>query len=330
MNAASSFETCVLCEYDFPLHSASVMKPGRLYKIQCEWGTFVLKKSRRSRQGLYFIAEAIRFLHSKGFFYAVPFYGTKYGEPFVFTEKACYYVTEWIPAVPGATSSGKELFWTRLAEMHQLSMGFQYDHYEMRKLTADNLFSRWKRGLQTLRECRELAEQRKFASPFDVAFLANYHYICDMAELALKYLGEWRDNISSRRILRTAISHGRLHEGNVLVDGEGELYFIDFDHANLDTPVRDLALCLRRILSRTDWDADSLFARIARYESVCPLTREERLLLAICLLYPQQVLQDVSAYYGRARDWSEWQSVKNLERHIHHLMLARQTVYELM
>lgn len=319
------FETYVLMEYDFPFHAVNQALTERVRRVECEWGSFVLKKSRVSQAQLAFVAHALHYLKHKGFIWVAPFVRNKYGEPFVPAQNGNYYVTEWIPH-SDVRGDRTEKLWTRMAEMHRLAMGYQYDRDARARFDAQALSREWARQMRVLEHVKDKAEARHYRSPFDTAFLANYEKLSEMGKEALDLLENWQRRQSGGRPVRTTLCHGRMQRNHMLEDRNGELYFIGFDHAGLDTPLRDLVSVLRSQIAASGWERAFDETALERYEEVCPLTEEERQLLAICLLFPQRVIREAAAYAQPQRNRSELTSVKRLERRLHQTELSRMLV----
>jgi Ser/Thr protein kinase RdoA (MazF antagonist) len=107
---------------------------------------------------------------------------------------------------------------------------------------------------------------------------------------------------------RYTICHHRIHPSNVLI-GEDGWYWIDFDHAELDTPVKDLATLIHR------YPEDPPEEILAAYEKENKLLPKEKRLLAVFLSYPERIVRAAERnedIIDISREFSHVQACKKL------------------
>lgn len=117
-------------EYDMFAQTVDVVKAPNVYKAITPYGSFICKRTQAAPQRLHLVSGVLRHLEQKGWDGAVPFFHTKYDEPYVLHGEDTYYLTAW---QPGAEKWEEEpLAWAkpaveRLAELHHLTQNFRFD-----------------------------------------------------------------------------------------------------------------------------------------------------------------------------------------------------------
>ena len=97
---------------------------------------------------------------------------------------------------------------------------------------------------------------------------------------------------------------------NVLF-GRREMILTNFEHAHLDIQCVDVALFLRKIMEKQGWRIAQGEKFLNAYECICPLKDQERLILALRLLYPEKLWKLANHYYHTNKAWIP---EKNLEK----------------
>ncbi len=308
-------------EYDMFAQTIEVLKAPNVYKVMTPFGSYVCKRTTVSQGRLLNVAGILRHLVQRGWDGAVPIVYSKYGEPFVQSGDNLYYLTPWVP--PARDESAVEDWGAksavRLAELHHLTQNYRFDDPRQVEPLIDALLARWTAWRELAEESRETARTRAYPSPFDVVFLANYAFISDLAEKAINTLRQWRERHRTFAHFRLSLIHGFPHPSHILSDRTGSARMINFDRAVFDTPVRDLTLFYRSYFQSAG-DEATASELYRRYTGIFPLRPEEVDLLAVFLSYPERVMRDIEAYYGRKRDWNELSAVRRLEKDLDRLM----------
>ncbi|WP_047150603.1 phosphotransferase [Aneurinibacillus tyrosinisolvens] len=289
-----------LREYDATLLEMQQIT-GKLWRLETDRGTFALKETRESPEQLYFVANWLYFLHTAGVRSVIPFQITKYGEPYILTRQGIYMLRPWVQS-----GAGMELFsdWetsaiTEMARIHRASEAAKEHWKGYAPVTLARIRERWKGGVSALHQM--LIAPQSGASLFESAVKGSGDYVLRYAVRAVKQLDELQNKGIGEEGLALSLCHGRIHRENIIAGGNGELYFINFDRANLDTPVRDLAIFFRRYAPRRQWDSRVGMNWMRAYESVRPLSHGEKKLLACYLLYPERMMKELSRYTKEER-----------------------------
>lgn len=128
----------------------------------------------------------------------------------------------------------------------------------------------------------------------------------DMYELALE---------TSRRLEQTSyqklyeqvyergiLCHGNFHYHNVvLVSGNAML--TNFQKLTCQVQLRDIYHFMRKALEKKNWDLTAARQMLAAYESVSPLSEEEREVLRVLFAYPEKYWKQLNYYLNSKKNW---------------------------
>jgi CotS family spore coat protein len=106
--------------------------------------------------------------------------------------------------------------------------------------------------------------------------------------------------------------HGDYQYHNILRQDRG-FFLVNFEKCQADGPVRDLYLLLRKLLEKSEWDAEWGRVLLAAYESVRPLKPYERQDLVYRLSYPEKLWKIVNFYYNSGKAWIPEKNVEKLK-----------------
>lgn len=308
-------------EYDMFAQTIELLKAPNVYKVMTPYGSFVCKRTPAKSGKIQFLGGLLRNLQERGWEGAVPFTYTKYDEPYVEKGDQIYYLSQWQAAAEKEAEAKPEWEGTliqRLAELHHLTQNYRFDDTRQIEPLVKSLLNRWQMWLDQTELYATIAQKRTYPSPVDVVFLANHAFISDRAQTAIGLLGEWQEKHRAHSHFRLSIIHGFPHPAHLVLDRAGNARLINFDRAQFDTPVRDLAMFYRTYFhfGGEDEGADELFAT---YQEIFPLRLDEISLLSAFLQYPERVMRELDVYYNKKQNWNELQAVKRLEKDIDRL-----------
>jgi Ser/Thr protein kinase RdoA (MazF antagonist) len=256
----------------------SVHERGGVWEVNDGEESYALKETDTPKEKLYLLFQMLEQVRTSGFPHLLPWIPTSTGEVVVSAYGKQWYATPWqkpadlhLSATELASSLGR---FHRLAEpiaakypkLHQVID----QEYKNTWQERESQISGWQKALDT--EKITISEQSAQISRqgFSFAIRGLDRFVKTEKGVAPRY----------------TISHQRIHPSNVLA-GEDGWYWIDFDHAELDTPVKDLAALIHRY-------PETLPAEIlAAYEEENPLLPKEKRLLSVFLSYPERLVRAV-------------------------------------
>lgn len=296
---------------------AQELRPFRsVTKVETTGGVYALKKSRLPTEQLSSLLRSLFELSRLRIdtpLYPLP---DKAGRLFIPTEEGNYLLTPWVVG-----RSGEDLLtdteWVpqaleRLARIHRTLR--EEERIKDRLLpAARRLVTRWNKRMKDLLSWKEIAARRIYPSPVDVVLMANVEELMDMASQATTQLEEAVREWENKEEGEVTFCHGRLSPEHIVMADHP--YFLNFDHASYDLPIRDLIFFLRQIL-RTTRKNEELSTWLTAYLSKNELDAFQRRLLPLSFLYPINVTRFLEQYYTQAMTPSrhEIELVPHLER----------------
>lgn len=274
----------------------AVERRGGVYKIRCRDGVYALKPSNASYEKLTLLNEMLESARENGFRHLLPWVRAKNGECVVKTRQGCWYATPWKEKEQPEVNNASPVKWVHaLASFHKLMESVVEPWPELKTQVSTSSLDHWKEQKAFLDEARQSWTDQEFPSPFVKSFLSLQEALDRSLSFAIQGMERF---VKSEEGMapRYTLCHRRLHAHNVVQD-EGDFYFIDFDHAEVDSPVRDLAVAIRRWGHLSPDEGPHVL--LETYESQHPLKPKEKKLLALYLSYPEQILKTVGQYRNR-------------------------------
>lgn len=302
----------ILNEYDFEVKNA--IKKRSLIKVESQLGTFGIRKTKLPLNQLDKMMGILEFLKDKG--YPVPtILRNKFGEYFIPSDDGIIYVSEWI--------DGKELTLNHqphllkatnmMARLHDI--GFSYkperpiEENTIKELQIRNI---WENQLVWLKKYNKYIGEKRLNSNFEVRFQSYIPFLADWAEEAIEYLNQWVIEYETVDQLRKTITHGKFNHRNVIITPNQTVYLMNFEHANIDTPVRDIVYFIRHYILNKEhrmWAVEWLEA----YERSVTLTKAEKKLLGIFLTFPERLISLAMKYQEKQNTLLEKEYIKKLQ-----------------
>lgn len=280
-----------------PFSEIEVIQSGgikTIWKLSTSVGKVCLKRIRKTIPIVKFTTAAQAYLSKKGALVAdiIP---TKDNQLFFVHEGYALVLYAWIEGSDLAMDKVPEHLYTGLkglAQFHQDSVGFippeDCDIYDRMGVWPDHY----------MKMCEELSQWKcvSQAEPEADAFHQLYSNTADdmihMANEAIQllqssYYSQWVASIGHYGYL----CHQDYGKGNALETEHG-VYVLDLDNVTYDIPLRDVRkLIAKRMEELGSWDRAELERCMGYYESIFPLTADQRKILYIDLLFPHK-------YYG--------------------------------
>lgn len=302
-------------------------KPYRVIRNKNAWyisspqGHFFLKKTEMSADELRFLQQMLTKIRQEGYPQVLPFIHTRKHETLVSQKDARWYATPWIQTRNPTQRDVKDLV-ISLAHLHRTAEPFVQKVPDPYPSIDSQWIQRCREKQEHVTQLQQEISRKEFPSPFDQTF-AKYQSVLDQSLNFVIQGMEKFIELEAGKPPRSTLCHNRIHASNLVNDDEG-FYWVDFDHAVIDSPARDLAMFIRRFADQEN--AADLFAW---YDHEYPLNPKEKRLLALYLAYPERILKEVKSYYQGVHVSSEpaWQ--KKLEQEAQKLINIQQFVVEL-
>jgi len=287
--------------------------------VACAEGQFFVKQTRVDPKNFAFIQACLEKIRAKGYANLLPYIHTKTGETLVSKQGECWYATPWKKA---KAKPEVEKLVRSLAQFHRIAAQIVQLEKERYSTIDHHWIQQWRKKEEKIRNVKEEVEQKEFPSPFDYSFAKHYDTIRHSLKFAVRGMEKFR-RVENGKAPRYTICHNRIHWSNIVAD-DRQFYWIDFDHATLDSPVRDLALLIQRFSH-----LQSPHKLLQLYEKEFPLKKKEKRLLAVYLAYPERILKRLHRYRNEIAIASEPTSQKQLEQEMEQLNEIHQLIVDL-
>ncbi|OIJ10295.1 spore coat protein YsxE [Anaerobacillus arseniciselenatis] len=305
----------ILFQYD--LYPEKIEQFGKVKKVVSRKGTFALKESTMTNEQANWFSHVMRRLEKLNYNKIIPIIPTKYGDLTISHQNKTYYLQPWFSEEAELREDKKELtLFKQLGKLHGLTVKPQEFSKETIENSYQDLIKRWEKRRLEMEYFAEEAERKAYISPFELTYLTHFSRMDMMANVAVNYLKEWRDQCLEKESYRACLCHGKLDRNHIFYHPNGYGYLLNFEKAVLDTPARDLAISFRRSFQYNLWSEDQGSDWLATYEDSLLLEDEEKKLLASYLIYPEIIFHCIDHYRKRDGSITELQFVQVLEKRI--------------
>lgn len=291
----------------------------KVWRLNTDCGYKYLKKTRLSPADLWFIYEALEYLHRNAFENAPRLAWSKKGEPFVKTAAGMFILTEWY--------FGSELDFRNLmdlkqasrlmAEFHLKGNGFSPSQPNDQRTCWLNWPARLERRLEQLQEFRRLANTEKERSAFSRLFLR--HFEPHFRQAVASYLALIKSpyvEVAQGACSQRSFCHHDYSGRNLLRTYKNRIYLIDFDYCLLDLRIHDLINLVVRNLKHNNWHFQICNFILREYQQISKLSQAELEVMYALLLWPQDFWQVGLQYYYEKLPWAPQRFLKKLQHKI--------------
>lgn len=285
-----------------------------IWKVETSIGTVCLKRIRKSIPIVKFTTAAQVFLAAKGALVAniIP---TKDHELFFIHEGYALVLYSWIEGTDLEIEDIEEHAVAGikgLAQFHKDSVGFippvDCDIYDRMGVWPEH----YKKMLEEMKQWKVDAALQMNA--FNQAYINMADEMIEMAAQSIQLLqgscyDEWVKEIGEYGYM----CHQDYGKGNALQTDKG-VYVLDLDNVTYDIPIRDIRkLITKRLEEVESWQLTDLESLIHHYESILPLTEEQRKLIYIDMLYPHNFYGCVKNPFKKGKTGEVKKILKNYQ-----------------
>lgn len=304
----------VLEQYDFEV--LRTWKGRGVYFCETSKGLHMLKEHRGSEEKLERLWQLLTSLEAVQFFKTDLPVRTKEGN-FLSrdSEETTYLLKAWREGRECDPRSeldvcrcmeGLAIFHTAAKEIWKFS-----DSKEREKYEGTDLAIELEKRTRELKKVQSFIRKKQKKSDFESSYLEVVpKFLTEAEEITRKMCESGYEELRAESLERGTICHGEYMQHNVLFD-RSKLIITNFEHAHLDLQCMDVSLFIRKIMEKQGWKIAQGEKFLRSYEIVCPLKEQERLILALCLSYPEKLWKLANHYYHTNKAWIP---AKNLEK----------------
>jgi spore coat protein YsxE len=296
------------------------------WRVETEEGIFALKKASCSAKKLAFVHQAMEEARAQGVESILPWVPSRKGRPLIEESGGAWYATRWYGGDLNLREASSEALIRELAVLHRAMETTAEQGGGFRYRAGKELIARWNGTRNQIREFGNTLRSRGFRSPFE-QMLNDQGDLLDKA-ISFAVRGMERYVESEKGIPpHSTLCHNRIHPSNIL-QGSGGWKWIDWDHARVDSPARDLALFFRQLVDVSE-GGGRILSLLDAYEQERKLSRKEKKLLALYLAYPDAISRLLRQYRNAGGTLTEAGAVRRLRLELDRLRGVQEAVGEL-
>ncbi len=199
-----------------------------------------------------------------------------------------------------------------LAELHNCLTGMELSEEEQELVSQSNLAEVLERRNRELRRVRTYIRSKKQKNSFEQKFLEQFSVQYAQAERAALLLDEKEYNDYRDKCRKEGrMLHGNYTHHSVLFLEETTAV-IGFDKSVAGIQIQDFYQIFRKVMEKWDWEEELGRQMLAAYESIRPIPKEEKRILAILLTYPEKFWKVANQYYNNRKSWIPEKNMQKL------------------
>jgi Ser/Thr protein kinase RdoA (MazF antagonist) len=254
----------------------SVQHRGGVWEIIDGGHKYALKESSATQKKLRSLHQMLEQVRAAGFPHLLPWIEAEDGEVIVSAYGSQWYATPWKELSDDHVLSATKLA-SSLGLFHRLAEPVAAEFPKLHQVISSEEKETWKQ--------RQIQVSQWNSSSHKAHILSDSSPDLSDNSFSFAMRGLDRYVAAEKGVApRYTICHERVHPSNVLASEDG-LYWIDFDHAELNTPIKDLATLIHR------FPEESATEILAHYEQENKLLPKEKRLLAVFLSYPERLVR---------------------------------------
>ncbi|MDQ0861168.1 CotS family spore coat protein [Bacillus sp. V2I10] len=297
----------IIGSWDVQVDRIEVIQGGQMalvWKIHTSNGPVCLKRIHRPEKKALFSINAQNYLAEKGG--RVPgIIRNKQNDLFTKQGPFLFVLYDWIEGgvFDLAVDPDLEVVMKGLAEFHLWSEGY----HPPEGIPVFKKLGRWPNHY--IKRCQQMESWKVIAqntpdNPFSQLYLQEIDYFIEQGRQTLdrlmnsKYV-PWIEEQSANPTL----CHQDYGAGNTVLGNDGKIWVIDLDTVSYDLPIRDLRKMIIPLLDTTGvWDESRFQLMMNAYESVNPLTSEQKEVMYIDMLFPYEMYDIAREKFVRKTD----------------------------
>lgn|GEM_PF-689898 len=281
---------CILCQ-----------PQGQVWKVHTHSGVFLMKKTSRSPEQLFWLADSIETLNKAGFRGLIPLVRTRTHRPYCDLPGRRYIVMPWVNGTHPSFANPNH--WKRtaalLANLHRTAQ---------RALPSEaappNLLEIYRGKRQFLQTLADRLKAMNGLNRIDRGILRWSRHFLAQADIALELL-ESHPLAKEPGVRREAgFCHKDPAPRNIIIQGS-QWVLIDYELAAVDWFPSELATFIRRVMAANDWRDDCFELICEAYHRERPLTEDAKTLIRILLCFPQPFWRLCNQRFEERLSWTE-------------------------
>lgn len=297
----------------YPLKVKTIYRLRGAYMLDTEHGLCILREFRNTEAKAEFAQEVKEALVQKGYEHVDLYERNQEGK--LITENCMgntYVLKRWFTGEECNLKQPEHvaLAAKNLARLHLLMQGVTKEPLVFQ---ADTFAETLIRHNRELRRVRGYMREKKQRNEFELMFLSVFSEFYQEAERAESMLGEMTTEALYEELNeKQTLCHGSYNYHNLLLLPEG-VATTNFERVHLQLQCMDLYDFIRKLMEKNNWNLTLLSLVMENYESVRPLSRQEKQVLYVWLLYPEKFWKITNFYYNNKKTWISGKNIEKLQ-----------------
>lgn len=301
----------ILTQYTFEVYGRTRVRGGNL--LDTSEGYKIINETRTSAGRLVWEHKVKTHLKESGFVNIDSFCLNKEGNISSIGQGGIRYVIrDWYV--------GEECNIRNIDEIKKASVNLAVLHTYLRNIepyegsvcaVAQDILASFEKHNTELGHIRNFLRNRKEKNDYELALVQAFPDYYRIAVNVLECLKVSRfGELMTEACRNNRVMHGSYTYHNIIMCGDSIATTV-FDRCTYGLQLMDLYYFLRKVMEKNEWNIMYGEAVLEGYESICPLPEDERVVLALLLLYPEKFWKLASYYMNSKKTWI---SGKNMEK----------------
>ncbi|OON98600.1 MAG: hypothetical protein ATN35_04395 [Epulopiscium sp. Nele67-Bin004] len=253
-------------------------------------GKYILRKMNISTEQILFMYDAVNHLRGNGFLQIGSIYPTKKNLPYS-TSRGQIYVMQ-------TYKDGKEVEFNELADIkgsikllanfHKCGVGFETSLKNSQAIHIKDIYSYFSKRTRETHTLKKKITPLSQKTPFEIAFLKDYQDYEELQKMALDCTSQTCcKNIMTNVQLTNSLAHNDFKYHAIRRMGDNYT-LVHIDLCTYNMQVLDFSSILIKIMQKNSWDTTLLHELITIYETIRPLSDDEKAVLKAMLIFPDK------------------------------------------
>lgn len=166
--------------------------------------------------------------------------------------------------------------------------------------TVFSPLTEYEKHTRELKRAKKYLQQKRQKQAFEKELLAVCDRFIDRAEEVTQDWSFYARSLAEETKEEVPVCHGDYQYHNLTV-ANGEFFVSNFEKCIADEPVRDLALLLRKLMEKYEWNAEFGAQLLQAYERERPLFAAEKIDLLYRIKFPEKYWKIVNFYINSGK-----------------------------
>lgn len=302
-------------EYGLKIYNMHEGDKGVLVYTDC--GDKFFKKIKKDESQVLFIASAYNHIKDRGFKDVSAICKTKDGRYYSRYDGSLYILEDSMRGKYFSIDSEEDgrKIGEEMARFHEAADCFIPETGSRAKVDWGRWIDKLKVQSMRLNKFKEIAEAKSIKTRFDKMFLKHAYEYCKKSEEAYRIL---RDNGYMGKVYKSMqtnqLCHKTFKKHSIFTVDNGDIFLTGMENCSYDIIETDLVSLFESCIGSRG--LPYLESVISGYSCIRPLDTDSMNIIKALLLQPGRFYKVANIYYGKRKNYNEYELTKKLERSI--------------